>query len=227
MVLAGKIFKVREKIDLDAVAAKLKNYREEESYTEGDKEFRLVTEFRDLSLRRNVLEGLYAQDKIVHIRHHGELVPVPKTIEAQFAFTYERGLLLLTVLEKKWNANNIANRLSEIIFATTGYIVEARIPQEALQRYHEGNPDGTKVIFFDEVDIPNVKKLSLYGPSLADTGLYSEYLKHGSIWYIVITSKRYGHIVGITRDGIVTIFNRLDPSGFFSYVAEEIYPLVE
>lgn len=227
MVLAGKVFKVREKVDLDAVAAKLEGYREEEPYTEEDREFKLVTEVQDIVLRKNILQGVYAQDKIIHLRHHGEVVPTPKTIEAPFTFTLDRDRVLLTVLEKKWNANSIANQLSEIIFVTAGHIVEARIPSETLRRYHEENPEGTKVIFFDEVDIPNIKKLSLYGPSLADTGLYSDYLKHGNIWYAVITSKHYGHIVGITRNGIVTIFNRLDPPDFLAYVAEEIYPLIE
>jgi len=227
MVLAAKIFKVRERVDLDLISAKLKGYRKEETYAEEGREFKLVTELHDITLRGDTLKGLYAQDRIIHLRHHGELVPTPTTIEAPFTFTLNRGRLLLTILEKKWNANNIANQLSETIFITVGQIVEARIPSETLRRYHEENPEGTKVIFFDEVDIPNIKKLSLYGPSLADTGLYPEYLKHGSIWYAVITSKRYGHIVGITRNGIVTIFNRVDPPDFFTYITEEIYPLIE
>ncbi|MBO3809785.1 MAG: hypothetical protein FGF50_09370, partial [Candidatus Brockarchaeota archaeon] len=93
--------------------------------------------------------------------------------------------------------------------------------------YHNANSDAAKVVFFDDVDIPNIKKLSLYGPSLANTSLFTEYLKHGNIWYIVIAHRKTGLVAGITRDAVVTIFSRIDPSSFIRFSVEEIIPLIE
>ena len=78
----------------------------------------------------------------------------------------------------------------------------------------------------DNVDIPNVNKLSLYGPDLIGTKLFEEYGKHGDLWYIVARSKKHGYVVGVTRDVSVTIFNIVDKNKYLDYVAEEIYPLI-
>ena len=45
------------------------------------------------------------------------------------------------------------------------------------------------------------------------------------MWYVVITSKKHGYVVGLTGNGIVTIFNRISPEEFLTYIIEEIFPL--
>ena len=127
-----------------------------------------------------MLYGTYTQDQITYIYHHGERRPTPKTLEIPFVFVQEKERTLLLVIERKLLANNIANRLSEALFITSGYITEAKISPEALRDFHEKNPEDTKVIFFDNVDIPNISKLSLYGSGLLNTALYNDYLKHGT-----------------------------------------------
>jgi hypothetical protein len=77
------------------------------------------------------------------------------------------------------------------------------------------------------VDIPNVDKLSLYGPDLNNTSLFDDYLKHGNLWYVVARSKDTGYVVGITREASVTIFNLADKNKFIEYVAKEIYPIIQ
>ena len=76
------------------------------------------------------------------------------------------------------------------------------------------------------MDIPNINKLSLYGPDLVGTTLFEDYGKHGDLWYVVARSKGYGYVVGVTRDASVTIFNVTDKDKYLEYVAKEIYPLV-
>ena len=47
------------------------------------------------------------------------------------------------------------------------------------------NPEDTKVTFFDNVDIPNINKLSLYGPDLVGTSLFEDYgnaVTYGTLW---------------------------------------------
>ena len=213
-------------MELSTVAAKLKNFRKEEEFNEEPLHTKLLTETRDLALKKDRVEGIYSEDKVIYVSHRGERAPVPRTMEVSFAFIRRGETVFLVVMEKKLVANNVANRLSDAIFVTSGYITEAKIPPEVLRDFHERNPENTKVIFFDDVDLPNINKLSLYGSELLNTSLYTDYCSRGKIWYMVMTSRKSGNIVGITRNGVVTIFNSIDKYGYLDYVVDEIFPLV-
>jgi hypothetical protein len=226
LVTAGKVFRLMENLDIGTIAAKLKGFKREDEFVEEDIRSLLLTEIRDLTIRGNMLYGTYSQDQITYIYHHGERRPTPKTLEIPFVFVQEKERTLLLVIERKLLANNIANRLSEALFITSGYITEAKISPEALRDFHERNPEDTKVIFFDNVDIPNISKLSLYGSGLLNTALYNDYLKHGNIWYVVVTSRKYESVVGITRNAIITIFNTIDRDDYIRYGINEIFPMI-
>jgi len=226
MVTAGKVFKIAESTPLSGIASKLKGFKTEEDYEEGDYKFTLVTEIMNLAARENMVTAVYSHDYVLHIFHRGKIAPLPKTVEAMFNFVQVKKQLFLTVVEKKRIANFVANKLSEIIFEKVGGIIEARIAPETLRGFHTKNPEDTKITFFDNVDIPNVDKLSLYGPDLVGTTLFDEYSKHGDLWYIVARAREYGYIVGLTRDASVTVFNLTDKNKYLEYVTKEIYPLI-
>ena len=226
MVVAGKIFKLTEQVPIVDIATKLDDYRTEENYEEGDYNFTLVTEVAGLLPKENTLTGIYSHDYVMHVFHRGKTAPLPRTIEALFSFAQVEATTFLTIVEKKSVANFVANKLSEILFDKVGSIVEARIPPETLREFHLKNPDDTKITFFDNVDIPNVNKLSLYGPDLINAQLFEEYTKHGDLWYVVARSKETGYVVGVTRDASVTIFNLTDKNKYVEYVNKEIYPTI-
>jgi hypothetical protein len=226
MVVAGKIFKLTEQVPIADVATKLDGYRTEENYEEGDYNFTLVTEVAGLLPEENTLTGIYSHDYVMHVFHRGKTAPLPRTVEALFSFAQVEATTFLTVVEKKSVANFVANKLSEILFDKVGSIVEARIPPETLRKFHLKNPEDTKITFFDNVDIPNVNKLSLYGPDLINAQLFEEYTKHGDLWYVVARSKETGYVVGVTRDASVTIFNLTDKNKYVEYVNKEIYPTI-
>jgi len=226
MVTAGKVFKIAEPTQLASIASKLKGFKTEEEYEEGDYKFTLVTEVMNLASRENTVSGVYSHDYVLHVFHRGKIVPLPKTVEAMFSFSQFKKQQFLTVVEKKRIANFIANKLSEILFEKAGGIVEARIAPETLKGFHTKNPEDTKITFFDNVDIPNVDKLSLYGPDLVGTTLFDEYSRHGDLWYIVARAREYGYVVGVTRDASVTVFNLTDKNRYLEYVTKEIYALI-
>jgi len=226
LVLPGKIFKLRETPVFTDLAGKLRGYRVVEDFAEGQYEFDLVTEITNLTEQEESLSGLYSKDAVTYVYHRGKRVPVPKTTEATFNFTARKEDILLTVLQEKWTAGRIANEFSRLLFERKGYVGEAEIPPEALRSFHEQNPEGTKVSFFEGMGIPNLDKLSLYGPDLIETTLFDEYTSRGNIWYIVMTSKRRGHVVGITRNAIVVIFNKVTPQDYIEYVTDEVFPLI-
>ncbi len=226
MVLAGKVFKLTEQLPLLDISSKMENYRTEETYEEGEHKFNLITEILYLTPRDEMLTGLYSHDYVAHIFHRGRTTPQPRTMETLFCFASNRDMTFLTVVEKKRVANNIANQLSKIIFGKIGDITEARIPPETLREFHLKNPEDTKITFFDNVDIPNIDKLSLYGPDLVGTSLFEDYCKHGDLWYIVARSREHGYVVGITRDACIVIFNETDKLKYLEYLRKEVYPLI-
>ena len=226
MVVAGKIFRLSQSMNTAEIAAKLDGYHVEEPYEEGDYNFLLITEVVGLASKGRMLTGIYSSDYVIHVFHRGKSAPLPRTIEAMFSFAEVQGTTFLTVVEKKRVANFIANKLSEILFDKIGVIVEARIPPEVLSEFHKKNPEDTKITFFDNVDIPNVDKLSLYGPDLINTSLFEDYTKHGDLWYVVARSKKTGYVVGVTRDASVTIFNLAEKEKYLEYVTSEIYPII-
>jgi len=225
MVVAGKIFRLVEPLSLAETESMLEGYYTEEPYDEGDYKFTLVTEVVGLLPKENMLKGVYSHDHVINVFHRGKVMPLPRTVEAVFSFSEYEGTMFLTIVEKKSLANFMANKLSEILFEKKGGVVEARISPETLREFHLKNPEDTKITFFDNVDIPNVNKLSLYGPDLINTSLFEDYGKHGDLWYIVARSKKYGYVVGVTRDASVTIFNLTDKEKYLEYVTTEIYPL--
>jgi hypothetical protein len=227
VVVAGKVFKLSESLGIADVAERLNDYRVEEDFEEGDYRFGLVTEVVGLVPKKDVLRGVYSHDFVLHVFHRGKVIPQPRTVEAVFSFSVFKDVTFLTVVEKKRVANFIANKLSELLFEKVGGIVEARISPETLKEFHLKNPEDTKITFFDNVDIPNVNKLSLYGPDLVNTSLFEDYGKHGDLWYVVARSKEYGYVVGITRDASVTIFNlpETDKEKYLEYTTKQIHPL--
>ncbi len=226
MVLAGKVFIIKEDADLPTISGKLKGYRSEDEFAYEGEKVPLVTEVTRLALSPDTLEGVFSHDVAFTVQHRDGSKLVTKTLDAPFLFAKHGERIFLIVLEKKAMANNIANKMSKILFITAGSIVEAKIEPKMLKGFHEQNPEDTKVMFFDGVDIPNISKLSLYGSGLADTSLYNEYSSRGSIWYMVFKSRRYGIVVGVTRSAVVTAFSEVKGVEFLSYIREEVFPLI-
>ena len=234
MVLPAKIFEVKEEADLGLIARKLKDFLEEETYqTEKGETVTLVTEVLDLKLQEDSLSGVFSKD-FIRVRYYKrELVETPVTEESPFWFKRFRGRLFLIVLApsvargvKKLLTGYVANKLSRVLFIKPNAIVEVRIPHETLKGLHESNPQATKLIWFDDVDIPGVEKLCLAGSDLADTKLYHDYLEHGKIWYVVFEVQKRGIVVGITRNCVVTLFSKSTIDEFIKYIMEDLLILV-
>lgn len=227
MPTAGKVFTSIEFKSLADVAVTLEGYRVEETFEEEEVKIDLITEIANISIEDELLTALYSYDYIVHNYHRGKLVPTPATKEVLFSFTELDGRTFTTIVDKKAIANRVANKLSEIVFGEMGVIVEARILPETLKEYHLANPEDTKVIFFENMNIPNINKMSLYGPDVVETSLFKEYTARGDPWYILTKSKKQGHTVGLVRDGSVTLFNRVDQGQYLQFIKEEILGMTQ
>ena len=194
----------------------------------------LVSEVLDLKLEGNSISGVFSRDFVGRRFYRREIVEGPATEEAPFWIKPFNDRTFLIVLApsvargvKKLLTGHVANKLSKVLFIRIGAIVESRIPNETLRDLHESNPQATKLIWFDDVDIPGVAKLCLAGSDIAETELYREYLEHGKIWYVVFGVQKRGIVVGITRNSVVTLFSKSTIGELIDYVEEDLLRLIE
>jgi len=235
MVLPARVFEIRKAIDLDSIAEKLKAFREEELYEADDKTTdHIVTEILDLEFDKDSINGIFSKDFILKRYHRRKRIENIVSEEAPFWIRSINGKNYLIILApsvargvKKLLSSHVALRLSFILFAESNLIVETRISHNALRELHESNPRATKLIWFDDVDLPGVKKLCLAGTGLADTELYKDYLTHGKIWYVVFEVQKYSIVIGISRDFSVTLFTQGTIREFTEYILNELLQFVE
>ena len=234
MVLPAKVFEVSDPPSLSTMMERLRDFREEEVYEGEEGKLTLITEILNLNLEEDVLSGVFCRDFVKRRYYRGRSHETPVTEEAPFWFKRFDNRVFLIILApsvargvKKLLTSHVANKLGEVIFGERWRIIETRIPHETLKELHESNPQATKLIWFDDIDIPGIEKLCLSGPSLADTSLYHEYLKHGKIWYVVFEVVRRGIVVGVTRDCVVTLFSKSTIENFIEYIMEDILKLIE
>lgn len=234
MVLVAKIFELKQPMELPLIARKLKAFNEEEPYKSDQKVKKLSAEILEPKLESDSFSAIFSKDFVISRYYKRGLVETVVTEEVPFWIKKHKGRMFLIALApskargvKKLLTNYVANKLSDILFIKTGAIVETKITHETLKDLHESSPHATKLIWFDQVDIPNVSKLALAGSGLADTKLYRDYLERGKLWYIVYEVAKRGLTVGITRNSVVTLFSRSTVQEFLSYIVADVLPLLE
>lgn len=223
-MLAGKLFRFSEPLSIEEIARRLEGYRLEREDEETG--LKLVTELTITSVNKDALETRMYRDRIVFLGTREGPKPAVSTISITISFRAVAGQTFVLILAKKLLANEIANELSRVIFMKPGSIVEARIDPQVFLEYYRQSMEDARVAMFDQVDIPNVNVLALYGEALSDTELFREYEKHGSLWYIVVRSKRRELIIGLTRNCVITIFSQATEDDLKSFAFEEVVPLL-
>ncbi len=235
LVLPVKIFEIKEEASVGSIVGKLKDFREEEPYeTENGETINLVAEVLDLKQERDMISGVFSKDFVRRRFYKRKLFEFPITEESPFWIKPFKERVFMIVLApsvargvKKLLTNFVANKLSKVLFIKPHAIVEVEIPHATLKELHESNPQATKLIWFDGVDIPGVEKLCLAGSDIVDTTLYHEYLEHGNIWYVVFEVQKRGIVVGITRNCVVTLFSKSTADELVNYILEDLLVLVE
>ena len=225
MPLALKVFEVVEPLSFEELAFRLKGYGVLEVEEIEGREVEVGFRIEDLELREEDLRGVFEESFIVSLRYRGEELRVPVSISTEFRFVEMGERMFLVVAAKKARANRVASRISTVISAKKGAVIEALLQEEDLRALYEPRPEAVKVVVFTNVRLPDVDKLTLYGNQLADSELYSDYLKVGNVWYAVFET-REGLVVGITRNCVITFFSRVDLDDAFKYVKENIIPLI-
>lgn len=235
MVLPAKIFEIKENIHIKSIFQSLNNFREEVPYKINENDtVNLLTEISNFNFKEETLIGVYNKDFINRRIYRGEKIEIPITETAPFWIKSFKNRIFIIIQApsgtssgKKLITNHIANKISTILFDNSWGITETKISHETLKNLHESNPEATKLIWFDEVNIPGINKLCLAGSNLADTNIYNDYLNHGKIWYVVFQVQKHEIVIGITRNCVVTLFSKSTITDFLNYILDDLLKLVE
>lgn len=223
-MLAGKLFKVNTEERLQSLAERLSSFK----VTQEDpvSKMNLTIEYSVSSVTDTEMNGTIYWDRIVYIGTKDGKKPYVSTSSIPFFFRIIDKTLFLLILAKKPLANFMANEISKALFIRPGFVVEARIEPSVFLNYYRESLDETRVAFFDQVDIPNVNVLALYGDMLSQTDLFKEYQEHGLLWYIVVRAKSINQIIGLTRNCVITMFSKGTSDDLVKYAFSEVAPLV-
>jgi hypothetical protein len=223
-MLAGKLFKVNTQEKFQSLAEKLASFK----VTQEDPESKLniTIEFSVNSVTDSDLSGTIYWDKIIYIGTKEGKKPAVSTASIPVFFRMVDDTMFLFILAKKPIANFMANEISKALFIRPGFVVEARIEPSVFLNYYQQSLDETRVAYFDQVDIPNVNVLALYGDMLSQTDLFKEYQDHGLLWYIVVKAKNINQIIGLTRNCVITMFSKGTLDDLVRYAFSEVAPLV-
>ncbi|MGC8592859.1 MAG: hypothetical protein ACP5LF_01025 [Nitrososphaeria archaeon] len=223
-MLAGKLFKINTDQSLAFVADKLSSFKitreDEETHVQLNFEFSVNT-YDD-----NSLDGIIYYDRVIKVGTKEGFKPEVSTMKVQFFIRKIQGYNFLFILAKKPLANYLANEFSKAVFIRPGFVVEARIDPNIFLDYYNKSLEETRVAYFDQIDIPNVNVLALYGDALSQTDLFKMYQEHGLLWYIVVRAKSISQIIGLTRNCVITMFSKGTVEDIVKYAFDEVAPLV-
>ncbi|KKM62130.1 hypothetical protein LCGC14_1524770 [marine sediment metagenome] len=227
MPVSAKIFLHQETIPLEEIAEKLEGWREEETFEVPGENYSLLANIEEVEYDDEELSGIYRYDSVAMHTWRGVIAATPYTTSAPFVFTEQDDQKFLIVLAPKSTSNKVANQLSMILHGVQGAIVEPMIRSALFEEFQEGT-ETTKIMLFEDIDIPNIDKATLYGGdggNVQQTNLYGNFIAHGRPSYMVAKTKKRGWTVGIVRDCTIVVFNTVMKSAFIEFIKEEILPM--
>lgn len=228
MPTAGKLFLYVEDLSLEKIHEALDGWSESLEYDDENLQTTLITDIVNLSdvdEDSTDLSGVIRGDGVEMMHHRTGPRHVAYTTSTRFQFFSQDGRNYVILMAAKQTANNVANKLSLILHDEVAAITVPKLNPRKLREFCEGS-EAIKVLLFDDMDIPNMEKATLYGPNITQVNLYGQFVDSGQYRYSVSKLKD-GYTVGIVADASVCIFNTLDTTqDYIDFVKANIVPMV-
>jgi len=221
--LACKVYELDEPLSASEVMARLRGFkRVKVERVEGEE---VEVGIRVFNLERSVggVRGVFEESSTLIVEYRDRRLAVPHSILTRFEFFRYRGRTLLIVLAGKRRADRIARTLSDPLGVE---ILDARIPSGKLRELHERRPGSARMVVFETLRLPGVKRLTLYGDAVSDTEVYREYSSVGETRYVVFEAGG-GLVVGVSTSCTIVAFSRIEEEDFVEFVKEVIIPLTK
>lgn len=130
-----------------------------------------------------------------------------------------RGRTYLLALASRRIAGKIARSIAGFLGAEASAVV---FQQSRLREIYERKT--VRLIVFDMVRIPGLRKVSLSGSSVADTDVFRGYIDVCEVSYVLF--EWMGATIGISASGTVVCLSKMDEEAFLKLIIEEVIPIV-
>lgn len=169
--------------------------------------------------------GVVEESFISRMEFRGEEIKVPVSLTIEFSFIEYDKRQFLIVYAGKRRADRLAVRFSEILYDRRDVIVEVYIPPEKMRSLYLDKVGEVRIVILDNLRIPGLSKITLFGKDLKDSDAFMDYLKKGRESYVVYRDEE--GVFGVSRMGQIIAFSRIDLETLESYLREKIIPLAE
>ncbi|MCS7104545.1 MAG: hypothetical protein NZ954_03155 [Thermofilaceae archaeon] len=131
-----------------------------------------------------------------------------------------RGRIFLLIASGRKRAQQLARFLSRLI---EGELLEVKVPSRRLRElYQEGV---VKLVVFDMVRIPGLRRVVLTGDAVSDTNMYKEFADVCETRYVLFET-REGVLLGVSDSCSVVALSSLTDDELFELVKDRILPLL-
>ncbi len=221
---ACKIFDVLEPLSVREIYDSLHGYTqlwEEElngrSVTVG---FRVA----DVEMGEDTVWGTAEESWIRSVSFRDEEIRVPVSVSIGFTFIKDRRREFLIVYAGRRLADRLSVRFSELLFDRRDMIVDVYIPPEKMREIYMDAQE-IRSIILEDVRLPGVKKVTLFGDDLRNSRTLKSYLRKGRETYVVYRDEE--GVFGLSRMGQLVAFSRIDDETLEAYIREKILPRTE
>ncbi|RLE60221.1 MAG: hypothetical protein DRJ35_03870 [Thermoprotei archaeon] len=225
MARACKIFEVMEPLAPEEIYESLEGYSQ---LWEEEVDGRTVSVgFRVANIDHSgeTVWGVVEESFISRMEFRGEEIRVPVSLTIEFSFIEYDKRQFLIVYAGKRRADRLAVRFSEILYDRRDVIVEVYIPPEKMRTLYLDKVGEVRIVILDNLRIPGLSKVTLFGKDLKDSDAFMDYLKKGRESYVVYRDEE--GVFGVSRMGQIIAFSRIDSETLESYLREKIIPLAE
>ncbi len=225
MPTTGKLYLYTPEYEPSEMVKKLEGYNKETIEMYCTENIALGTRIINVEVSHERVMGFYEKDAVEIKQYRGVDRATPYTKSAKFIFFMEEENPYLVVLGNKGLADTIANELSILLHEQTGYILEPILNLRGIRELYERG-EATKVIFFDDVEIPNLDKATIYGTNLIQTDFYGRFIDVGNPWWVIYKHRSTEMVVGIHKKALICIFSTCTEAEYLEYITENVVPLV-
>lgn len=131
-----------------------------------------------------------------------------------------RGKLFLIVLAGRRRAARVARRIAELAGVE---VQEVRVRPEKFLYLFEGSV--VRLVVFDMVRVPGLRRIVLTGDAVSDTELYREFFESCEVKYVLFQTGE-GLALGVSSSGTLVALSRLTSEELLTLVKENLVPLI-
>lgn len=172
----------------------------------------------------SVIEVLEKASSVVTLRRTSTgasgFIQLAEGLRIPFEIYIFRGRVYLIVMAGKRKAAKVARNLSKLVNIN---VIEINLQPEKFLNLYAGSV--IKLVVFDMVKAPGLRRVVLSGAAVSDSELYKELAELGEIRYVLFQTGE-GQVLGISDTCTIVALSKLAEEDLLATVKENLLPVI-